>query len=712
MESSKFFLYPKPNEKGMIDPQWPRCDVPEAANPYEAVRLVCAQLPLLMIFYGNEGQVLSINQEVTTHLGWETGDLLSGDFLSQCFPDPETQRQFRYWMLHPPTGWQEIPAHSAHGQVVEIIWAFVRFPNGEGLVCGHNITDAKLTQLALLETTDRYALLTRGINDGVWDWNLITDETFYSSRWKNLLGYQDHEIGNHIDEWLRRIHPQDAERVKLNLTLHVRGQTPHFHQEFRIQHRNGSYRWVLARGLVLRDAYGKACRVAGSLTDLTEHRLAEAQLLHDSLHDTLTGLANRTLLFERIEQAARRARSRPDYKFAVLFIDIDRFKVINDSLGHSCGDAILIELGRRLQRSVGPDDTVARIGGDEFVIFLDDITDNKDALEVCDRIRYELETPFILRQQRIVLRVSIGIATRAPHVEKAEDYLRNADIAMYRAKLAGGNRYQIFSEEMHLVARDRLSLEVALRQAIEQEEFTLYYQPIYRLRDNRLYGFEALIRWNHPTEGLLTPDRFIPLTEETGLILPIGDWVLWRACRDLQRWQERYPQYPLCVNVNLSKRQLMHPNLVEQVLGVLEQSQLAPESLHLEITESAGIDKPEQVREILLALKAHGLKLSMDDFGTGYSCLSYLTNLPINMLKVDRSFVKLITETSQRHSVVDAILSLAKGLELEVIAEGVEQPHQVTRLRELGCDYAQGYYFSPPLAVEQVDQLLAKCCSV
>jgi len=708
MESHNFFIYPKFDLKDMVSRQGYGFDFPGGVDPYELMRSILARLPLLMIFYGNEGDVLSINQEVTTHLGWDTGDLLSRDLLSQCFPDPETQRQFRYWMLHPPLGWQEVPCHSAHGQVLEMIWAFVRFPNGEGLVCGYNVTDAKLTQSALLETSDRYALLTRGMNDGVWDWNLITDETFYSSRWKALLGYQDHEIGNRIDDWLRLIHPQDAERVKLNLTLHVRGQTPHFHQEFRIQHRNGSYRWALARGLVLRDVYGKAYRVAGSLTDLTEHRLAEAQLLHDALHDSLTGLANRTLLFDRIEQAVRHGRRRPDYKFAILFIDIDRFKVINDSLGHSCGDVILIELGQRLQRIVRPDDTVARIGGDEFVILLDDINGNNDALGVCDRIHCELNTPFLLKEQQIMLRVSIGVATRTANVEKAENYLRNADIAMYRAKLAGGSCYQVFSEEMHVMARDRLSLEVGLQQALERDEFTLHYQPIYCLKDNHLYGFEALIRWQHPTEGLLSPERFIPLAEETSLIVPIGDWVLWRVCRDLQRWQEQYPQHSFCVNVNLSNRQLMHPSLVEQVLAALEQTQVPPESLHLEITESVGMDKPEQVRDILLALKAHGLKLSMDDFGTGYSSLSYLTNLPIDSLKVDRSFVKLITETNQQHSVIDAILSLAKGLNLEVVAEGVEHAYQVIRLREFGCDYAQGYYFSRPLTREQVDQLLVE----
>ncbi|HIK35531.1 MAG TPA: EAL domain-containing protein [Thermosynechococcus sp. M98_K2018_005] len=708
MEHDAWFLFPQFSSPIMGGRAGCAFDFSSSAGPYDLLRSVCARLPLLIIFYNNEGQIHSINQEVTTQLGWDTGDLLSRDFLTQCFPDPETQRQIRYWMIHPPNGWQEMPVHGADGQVLEMIWAFVRFPNGAGLICGYNITDMKLTQAALLETSDRYALLTRGINDGIWDWNLTTNETFYSSRWKTILGYQDHEIGNHIDDWLKRIHPQDVERVKLNLMLHVRGQTPHFHQEFRIQHRNGSYRWVLARGLVLRDVHGNATRVAGSLTDLTEHRLAEAQLLHDALHDSLTGLANRTLLFDRIEQAARYGRRRPDYKFAILFIDIDRFKVINDSLGHSCGDMILIELANRLTRIVRPDDTVARIGGDEFVILLDDIRDNNDALGVCDRIHYELRKPFMVKDQPITLRVSIGVALRSLHIEKAENYLRNADIAMYRAKLAGGNRYQVFSEEMYLMARDRLSLEVELRHAIERDEFTLFYQPIYRLSDNRLYGFEALIRWEHPTQGLLLPERFISLAEETGLILPIGDWVIWRACRDLQHWHEQFPQCQVSVNVNLSNRQLTHPALAEQVLAALEQTQIPPHCLNLEMTESVVIDQPDQVRNMLLELKAQGIKLSLDDFGMGYSSLCYLTHLPIDMLKVDRSFVKLITATERKHLVIDAIVSLAKGLELEVIAEGVEHPYQVTRLRELGCDYAQGYYFSQPLSIEQVDGLLAQ----
>ncbi|AHB88500.1 diguanylate cyclase/phosphodiesterase (GGDEF & EAL domains) with PAS/PAC sensor(s) [Thermosynechococcus sp. NK55a] len=704
-DSSLFFQFRWPMVNGQTGHGF---DFPLGTDPYDLLRDVCARLPLLILFYDNEGQIHSLNQEVMTQLGWDTGDLISGDFLSQCFPDPETQRQMRYWMIHPPNGWQEVPVHGADGQVLEMIWAFVRFPNGAGLICGYNVTDVKLTQAALLETSDRYTLLTRSINDGIWDWNLTTNETFYSSRWKNILGYQDDEIGNHIDDWFKRIHPQDVERVKLNLMLHIRGQIPHFHQEFRIQHRNGAYRWALARGLVLRDAYGNARRMAGSLTDLTEHRLAEAQLLYDALHDSLTGLANRTLLLDRIEQATRHARRRSDYKFVILFIDIDRFKVINDSLGHSCGDLILIELANRLTRIVRADDTVARIGGDEFVILLDDISDNNDALGVCDRIHSELNKPFVVNDQPIALRVSIGVATRSAHIEKAENYLRNADIAMYRAKLAGGNRYQVFSEDMHLMARDRLSLEIGLRQAVERDEFTLFYQPIYRLRDNSLYGFEALIRWQHPTQGLLLPDRFISLAEETGLILSIGDWVIWRACRDLQYWHEQFPQCQLSVNVNLSNRQLMYPALAEQVLAALEQTQIPPHCLHLEITESVGIDQPDQVRETLCKLKAQGIKLSLDDFGTGYSSLSYLTHLPIDILKIDRSFVKLIPETDQRPLMIDAIVSLAKGLALEVVAEGVEHPYQVTRLRELGCDYVQGYYFSRPLTTEEVVALLAQ----
>ncbi|MDG2990971.1 EAL domain-containing protein [Candidatus Synechococcus calcipolaris G9] len=683
-------------------------DLDSGQDPYTIIRSSCARLPFLIAFYHPLGSLITVNQEFTSILGWDTSDLVTTDVLAACFPDPGTHQQFRDWMIQPAPGWREIPTHNRDGRLIETLWAVVKFPNGSGMICGQNITPLKHLQTSLLETSERYALLVMGINDGVWDWDLNTDEVFYSFRWKTLLGYGDDELGNHISDWLSRIHPQDVERVKLNLTLHIQGQTPHFQQEFRIQHKNSGYRWALVRGLALRDPQGKAYRISGSLTDLTEHRLAEAQLLHDALHDALTGLANRTLLFDRIAQSIRHGRRRPNYNFALLFIDIDRFKVINDSLGHSLGDKVLIEISKRLTAILRPDDTVARLGGDEFVILLDDMVSPEDALSVADRILRDMERPFMIKGETIFTNASIGIALRAKDSDQPEDYVRNADLAMYRAKLAGGQRYQIFTDDMHVMSRERLAVEINLRRALEEKELCLYYQPIYSLQDNRLKGFEALIRWQHPQEGLVGPERFIDLAEETGLIIPIGNYVLWQACQQMQAWLTEFPGDDLSISVNVSNRQFIQPKIVEQVLTTLERTQLSPHCLQLEITETMVIENPELMQQVLLDLKAHDIRLNMDDFGTGYSSLSYLARLPIDVLKIDRSFVQQIQEGDEKLEIIRAIASLACSLNLEVVAEGIETAHQVSKLRELGCQYGQGYYFDRPLSLEAATELLAR----
>ncbi|AFY60954.1 bifunctional diguanylate cyclase/phosphodiesterase [Synechococcus sp. PCC 6312] len=675
-------------------------------NSYQLVRDTFSQLPLMVAIYSLEGVLISVNEEFTQILGWTTADLVTQDVLAACYPDPSTCQQVRAWMLGGQYGWQSIPTHTRSAQVIETLWSYIRLPDGSGIACGQNINILHQAQMALLETTERYALLIMGINDGVWDWDLRTNEVYYSPRWKVLLGYQEDELGQTLEEWVNRIHPQDVERVKLNLTLHVQGQTPHFQQEYRIRHKNGQYRWALSRGQVLRDQYGQAYRMAGSLTDQTEHRMAETQLLHDALHDLLTGLPNRALLLDRLGQALRHARRRDTYHFALLFIDIDRFKVINDSLGHSSGDQLLIEFTHRLQQYLRPDDTIARVGGDEFVILLDDLGELDDALIVAQRLVSAFQAPFIVRGQSFFATASVGVHLKSDLNQPADEYIRNADIAMYRAKVAGGNRYVIFQPEMHATLRERMQLENSLYQALEKQELCVYYQPIYSLNNNQLKGFEALIRWQHPVEGLIRPDKFIPIAEETGLIIPIGAYVLWHACQQMQQWYEQFPDLNLVLSVNVSARQLSQPHLVDTVFETLTRTGLAPEKLQLEITETTVVENPDAAMQTLLKLKQQQIRLAMDDFGTGYSSLGYLSRLPIDVLKIDRCFVKDIEHNENSLEIIRAILGIAQGLKLTVVAEGIETEFQAQQLRELGCPVGQGYYFSVPLDVAATTQLI------
>lgn len=570
-----------------------------------------------------------------------------------------------------------------------------------------DISERKRTEAALIETKERYALAIQGANDGIWDWNLVNDEIYFSLRWKNILGYSESEVDNRLEEWFNRIHPQDLERVKLKLHLHQQGQSTHFEEQYRLRHKNGKYRWVLSRGIAVRNSEGKAYRMAGSLSDISEQRLAQEQLMHDALHDPLTGLPNRTLFMDRLRQVIHHARRHRNYNFAVLFVDLDRFKVINDSLGHLAGDTLLIELAHRFQIGLRPDDTVARLGGDEFVILLDDLLELEESIRIAHRIQTLVQQPFIINGQTVFTSASIGIAPKDTHHHKPEHYLRNADIAMYRAKAAGGSRHVLFTSVMHTSALVRLKLETDLRQALERQELRLQYQPILCLNTDQIVGFEALVRWQHPRDGLIAPGHFITVAEETGLIVPIGEWVLQEACRQMQCWHTQFGQVlPLMISVNLSSKQLSQPDLLQQVDRMLAETGLRPQQLKLEITESMILDNTEVARQTLLKLKERQIQLSMDDFGTGYSSLNYLHRLPIDLLKIDRSFIHEMDNGEESRELVRAIISIAHSLKMEVIAEGIETRSQLEQLYELGCEFGQGYLFSTPLDPEPAADFL------
>nr|WP_290220982.1 EAL domain-containing protein [Trichocoleus desertorum] len=571
----------------------------------------------------------------------------------------------------------------------------------------NDVTARKQAEEDLRESQERYALAVEGANDGLWDWNLKTNEIYFSPRWKSMLGYQEGEIGSFPEEWFSRVHPEDVERLKAQMGLHLEGFSPHFESEHRMRHQDGSYHWMLSRGLAVRDSSYKVTRMAGSQTDVTERKQVEEQLLHDAFHDVLTGLPNRALFIDRLGLAIERSKRPGHNLFAVLFLDLDRFKVINDSLGHMIGDQLLIAIARRLEACLRGGDTVARLGGDEFTILLEDIVDIHDATRIANRIHQALLSPFNLQGQEVFTSVSIGIALSETGYDWPEDLLRDADTAMYRAKSLGRACHEVFDRTMHLRAVELLHLETDLRRAIERQELQLYYQPIVSLTTSRIHGFEALIRWQHPERGLISPAEFIPLAEETGLIVPIGLWVLREACQQTQKWQKQFSDnFPLTISVNLSGKQFSQPDLIEQIERVLQQTALEARSLKLEITESVMMENAESATKMLLKLKALGVQLHIDDFGTGYSSLSYLHRFPIDQLKIDCSFVKRLGADDESAEIVRAIVTLAHNLGMHVTAEGVETAEQLMHLRALECEYGQGYFFFQPLPETMVEKLI------
>jgi diguanylate cyclase (GGDEF)-like protein len=443
-------------------------------------------------------------------------------------------------------------------------------------------------------------------------------------------------------------------------------------------------------------------RISRALEETKEH------FRHAAFHDSLTGLPNRALFSELLMAEIENAKRHSDHLFSVLFIDLDRFKNINDSLGHGYGDLLLVAFAERLERILRPLDTLARFGGDEFAILLTSISTAEDAVRVAERILEDLKLPFDLRKNSSFTSASIGIALSTSGYDRPEDILRDADTAMYRAKENGKGRYEVFDKDMHARAVSRLRLERDLRQAIERKEFSVHYQPIMALGSGKLAGFEALVRWNHPAEGLVPPSEFIPVAEETGLIVQIGQWVLEEACAAVSKWQQQSPRHRnLSLSVNLSAKQVSQHDFLEQVESALSKSGLDARNLKLEITESVVMENTEAAAAMFKRLRGLGVQLSIDDFGTGYSSLSYLHRFPLNYLKIDRSFVGRMTETSDNAEIVKTIVTLAHNLGMQAIAEGVETEEQLAKLRAIGCEYGQGYLFSRPIDRKSVTNLLA-----
>lgn len=521
----------------------------------------------------------------------------------------------------------------------------------------------------------------------------------------DIVGYSENEFKGMTFQSIT--HPDDLGKF-LGPVAEVLGGNILTHQmEKRYLHKLGHEVWVLVGISLVRDSESRCLHLIFQIQDITHRRRAEQQLVHEAFHDALTGLPNRAWFMEQLRVSLDLVHAQKDRLFAVLFLDLDRFKLINDSIGHMVGDQLLIAIASRLRHCLGPEDKVARLGGDEFTILLDDIRNANEAIEVAERIQKQLSQPFNVGGYETFTTVSMGIALSNPDYQLPEDFLRDADTAMYQAKSLGKARYVIFDKGMHAHAVNLLQLETDLRRAIDRSEFFIEYQPIVELETGRLHGFEALVRWQHPDRGSILPDRFIAVAEETGFIVAIGEWVLMQACRQMQHWKEKHSlTIPLSISVNLSGRQFGHSNLLEQITHILDVTGLDPRSLKLEITESVVMESVESTAGTLQKLRALGVEISIDDFGTGYSSLSYLHRLPINTLKIDRSFVGRMTENSENKEIVRTIIMLAKTLGLGVIAEGVETKEQAELLRELGCQSMQGYLISKPLDAQLTERLI------
>lgn len=623
-------------------------------------------------------------------------------------------------------------------------------------------TGATLLLLKYLSTFEtlrrnetRYALMMQGFNEGVWDWDLKTNRFYFSPRWKQMIGYDKEEFSERPQEWLDRVHPLDRPGLDAAIAEYLQGTGSHFEAEYRLLHGDGTYHWMQSRGLAVYNSEGIAERLIGSQTDITAQKQAEEELWRSTVFDRLTGLPSWTGFVNSLQQAINQAQQDTRLRFAILWLDLDQFKLINNSLGSTMGDRLLVAIAQRLKAFLSPNEVVARLGEDEFAILLESIQDANDAIHIAEQIQQVLACPFKLDDHEIFVTASIGIALSAHYYQKPEHLLRDAGTAMYRAKAMGRASYLVFDKSMRIGMLVKLRLESDLRRAIAEgerqsqaivaiesqlstalksstaspvaetiatqadasltvtseryPELELYYQPIVRLSSKQVTGFEALVRWQHAEQGLLFPSRFISMAEETGLIIPLSWWVLRTACRQMSQWRRLFPEKSaLTMSVNLSSKQFSMPGLTERIQQILQETELEPTYLKLELTESMVMENVTNVMDVLYQLRALGIRLAIDDFGTGYSALSYLPRFPLTTLKIDRSFVNRIDDCNDNLEIVRTILALARNLRMDVVAEGVETEAQATRLREMGCEYGQGFFFYKPMDVESATHLLSK----
>lgn len=668
--------------------------------------------PMLLWLTNAAGESIFFNQRWLEFTGRTLEQALSGHWIENVHPDDRQTCQDRhrqamqnradvvseYRLLHVSGDYRWIldtgkPRYSQQGEFIGYIGSCLDISDRKQVEQELKIRERQFRQIFELAPAGMSILDLGGrfinVNQALCD----------------LLGYTKAELLQ--TSWLDITHPDDLPS-NLNL-IHkiVSGEIPYAQFEKRYLNKIGETLYAVVSIAPLQNSQDELHQLAVQVIDITERKRAEEQLTHDAIHDGLTGLANRSFFMNQLQIALKMSERHSQYGFAILFVDVDRFKRINDSLGHVVGDQLLVAIANVLTRCTKSTDTVARLGGDEFALLLEDIHDIHDAIRVAQRIQDDLVPPFRLAGHDVVTTASIGIVLSAPDYQHGTELLRDADIAMYRAKDNGRNCYEVFDKVMHARAVAMLKLEANLQRAIDQQEFVVHYQPIVSLTTGQLVGFEALIRWQSP-DGMISPNQFIPMAEDNGMIVPIGEWILRSACQQLRAWQQEFPHAAaLQMSVNLASRQLAEESLIAQIETILQSTGLLGNCLKLELTERMLMENSAVVVSRLEKLKQRNIRLSIDDFGTGFSSLSYLHQFPIDTLKIDRSFVDQIDSTTSQSGIVQAIVNLAHALEMDAIAEGIETQQQVQTLQTLGCEYGQGYFFSRPLPAEQVRSLLA-----
>jgi diguanylate cyclase (GGDEF)-like protein/PAS domain S-box-containing protein len=560
----------------------------------------------------------------------------------------------------------------------------------------------------VVSDVERRALALTGSGDLIWDWDVSADKVFTSPETESLLGLKRGTLEGPAAKWLEVLHPLDQDRFRAALDSVLDQRRGRLVQDFRLRTPDGHFMWFALKARPVVGSDGEVSRVVGTLTDVTESKNAEERLLHDSVHDNLTGLPNRKLFIDRLGAVANFAKTMPNLRPTLMVIDLDRFKQVNDSVGIAVGDSILLTLARRLTRILKPQDTLARLAGDQFGLILMSEQDPARITAFAETIRKTIRAPIAFNDREIFLTASIGLALSDPQTQLSDEIIKDAELAMYHSKRIGGDRIDVYKPAMRARKTDRLTLESELRRAIEREEITILYQPIVRLEDRSIAGFEALARWDHPKLGRMSPVEFIAIAEEIGLIVDLGMFVLDQTAKQLAIWQRAMrAREPIFASVNVSSRQLLRHDLIHDIRTVLSRSSVARGTLKLELTESLVMENPEHAAQMLTRIRELGTGLSLDDFGTGHSSLAYLQRFPFDTIKIDQSFVRT-TSRGTRPVILKSIIALAHDLGMDVVAEGAETDSDAVELYQLGCEYAQGFAFGEPMDADAAMRLLTE----